>query len=255
VRPPGEDWTEAVEPGQYIENRQLPDGSFLSIYNELYHAANGANYIGIYLSPQLREPRVVGVRAGEWLVRLLGRDVRSGTFHAWIERDDPRRVGRLGQRDAWIFPSFFSENSFVDRSTVSTLACGRWSVSVANLDQSRRRINITSSQGPTRDGRQKPDIAATGTDVVAAKGFTPADPWVSMTGTSMASPYVAGVVALMLATNAELTGAQIGGIIRRSAQPLPGADFTWQHDAGAGEINAARCVEEAKLMRRREELR
>jgi subtilisin family serine protease len=164
-------------------------------------------------------------------------------------------VGRLGQRDAWIFPSFFSENSFVDRSTVSTLACGRWSVSVANLDQSRRRINITSSQGPTRDGRQKPDIAATGTDVVAAKGFTPADPWVSMTGTSMASPYVAGVVALMLATNAELTGAQIGGIIRRSAQPLPGADFTWQHDAGAGEINAARCVEEAKLMRRREELR
>jgi subtilisin family serine protease len=255
VRPPGEDWTEAVEPGQYIENRQLPDGSFLSIYNELYHAANGANYIGIYLSPQLREPRVVGVRAGEWLVRLLGRDVRSGTFHAWIERDDPRRVGRLGQRDAWIFPSFFSENSFVDRSTVSTLACGRWSVSVANLDQSRRRINITSSQGPTREGRQKPDIAATGTDVVAAKGFTPADPWVSMTGTSMASPYVAGVVALMLATNAELTGAQIGGIIRRSAQPLPGADFTWQHDAGAGEINAARCVEEAKLMRRREELR
>jgi subtilisin family serine protease len=255
VKPPGEDWTEPVEPGQYIENRQLPDGSFVSIYNELYHAANGANYIGIYLSPQLREPSIVGVRAGEWLVRLLGRDVRNGQFHAWIERDDPRRVGRLGERDAWIFPSFFSESSFVDRSTVSTLACARWSVSVANLDPRRRRINITSSQGPTRDGRQKPDIAAAGTDVVAAKGFAPGDPWVAMTGTSMASPYVAGVVALMLAANPELTGAQIGGIIKRSAQPLPGADFAWRDDAGAGEINAARCVEEAKLMRRREELR
>jgi subtilisin family serine protease len=254
VKPPGEDWTEPVEPGQFIENRHLPDGSFLSVYNELYHAANGANYIAVYLSPQLRQPQIVGVRAGEWLVRLLGRDVRNGTFHAWIERDDPRRVGRLGQREAWIFPSFFSENSFVDKSTVSTLACGQRTVSVANLDEQRRRINITSSQGPTRDGRQKPDIAAPGTDIVAANGFAPGDEWIAMTGTSMASPYVAGVVALMLATNPDLTGAQLGGIIKRSAQPLPGADFSWRDDAGAGTINAERCVEQAKSMRAREDI-
>ena len=254
VRPPGEDWTEPVEPGQYIENRQLPDGSFLSVYNELYNAANGANYIAVYLSPQLRQPGIVGVRAGQWLVRLLGREVRDGEFHAWIERDDPRRVGRVGQRDAWVFPSFFSESTFVDTSTVSTLACGERIVSVANFDERSRRINITSSQGPTRDGRQKPDIAAPGTDVVAAKGFERGDEWVGMTGTSMASPYVAGVVALMLAANPRLTGAQVGGIIQRSAQPLPGADFTWRDDAGAGTIDAARCVEQADAMRAREEL-
>jgi subtilisin family serine protease len=254
VKPPGADWTDPIEPGQFIENRQLADGSFLSVYNELYHAANGANYIAVYLSPQLRQPRIVGVRAGEWLVRLLGRDVRNGTFHAWIERDDPRKVGRLGQRDAWIFPSFFSESSFVDKSTVSTLACGQRTVSVANLDEQRRRINITSSQGPTRDGRQKPDIAAPGTDIVAAKGFAPGDEWIAMTGTSMASPYVAGVVALMLATNSDLTGAQLGGIIKRSSQPLPGADFAWRDDAGAGTISAERCVEQAKSMRAREDI-
>ncbi len=254
VKPPGQPWSEVVEPGQFVENRQLTDGSFLSVYNELYHAANGANSIAIYLSPQLREPEIVGVPAGQWLVRLKGLDVRDGGFHAWIERDDPRRVGRVGEREAWVFPSFFSESSFVDRSTVSTLACGQRIVSVANFDEQRRRINITSSQGPTRDGRQKPDIAAPGTDVVAASGFSPGAPWVAMTGTSMASPYVAGVVALMLAANPQLTGAQVGGIIRRCAQPLPGADFSWYDDAGAGAIDPERCVEQAVLMRVREDV-
>jgi subtilisin family serine protease len=253
VKLPGGDWSGVVEPGQFVENRQLPDGSFISIYNELYNAANGANYIAVYLSPQLREPAIVGVRAGQWLVRLLGRDVRDGRFHAWIERDDPRRLGRVGEREAWVFPSFFSENSFVDTSTVSSLACGQRIVSVANLDEQGRRINITSSQGPTRDGRQKPDIAAPGTDILAANGFG-GDPWVAMTGTSMASPYVAGVVALMLAVNPALTGAQIGGIIQRSAQPLPGADFAWRDDAGSGTIDSGRCVEQALEMRAREDV-
>lgn len=254
VKPPGQPWTEVVEPGQFVENRQLADGSFLSVYNEIYNASNGANSIAVYLSPQLREPEIVGVPAGQWLVRLRGLDVRDGSFHAWIERDDPRRVGRIGEREAWVFPSFFSESSFVDRSTVSTLACGQRIVSVANFDEQRRRINITSSQGPTRDGRQKPDIAAPGTDVVAASGFSPGAPWVGMTGTSMASPYVAGVVALMLAANPQLTGAQVGGIIRRCAQPLPGADFSWYDDAGAGAIDPVGCVEQAVVMRVREDV-
>jgi hypothetical protein len=174
VKPPGESWTAPVEPGQFIENRQLRDGSFLCVYNELYNAANGANYAAVYLSPQLREESVVGVSAGQWLVRLVGREVRNGHFHAWIERDDPRRVGRIGNLDAWVYPSYFSENSFVDASTVSTLACGQRTVAVANLDEEGRRINITSSQGPTRDGRQKPDIAAPGTGIVRARASRPA---------------------------------------------------------------------------------
>ena len=78
VRPPGMDWLEEIEPGQFIENRQLPDGSFISIYNELYHSANGANTISIYLSPQLSQPAVIGVHAGTWLVRIRGKEVRDG---------------------------------------------------------------------------------------------------------------------------------------------------------------------------------
>jgi subtilisin family serine protease len=253
VRPPGGDWTLEVEPGDYIENRQLDDGTFLSVYNELYNPANGCNYIAVYLSPFMGRP-VVGVRAGQWLVRLIGRDVRDGHYHAWIERDDPRRVGRIGERDAWVFPSFFSERSFVDNSTVSSLACGQRIVSTANADEARRRINITSSQGPTRDGRQKPDIAAPGTDIVAAKGFTNGHEWIGMTGTSMASPYVAGVVGLMLGANPRLTGAQVGGIIRATAHPLPGHDYRWRDDAGSGLIDARECVVQAVAMNERRDV-
>ena len=144
-----------------------------------------------------------------------------------------------------MFPSFFSERSFVDNSTVSSLACGQRIVSVANLDEPGRRIAISSSQGPTRDGRQKPDIAAPGTKIVAAKAFSGPDSWVEMSGTSMASPFVAGVVGLMLSVNPELTGAQVGGIIKRTAKPQPGADFSWRDDAGSGTIDPEACLREA----------
>jgi subtilisin family serine protease len=255
VRPPGGEWTAPVRAGEFIENRQLPDGSFLSIYNELYHPANGANLIAIYLSPRLKDP-LVGVSAGEWLVRLHGDDIRDGRYHCWIERDDPRPLGRLGTRETWAFPSFFSEASFIDRSTVSTLACGQRVVSVSNLDMDGRRINITSSQGPTRDEREKPDIAAPGSGIVAAKGFTgPDDRWVSMTGTSMASPFISGLAGLMLATNPALTAAQIGGILRRTARPLPASDFSWRDDAGAGAVDPGRCVTEAAAVGKRDEIR
>jgi subtilisin family serine protease len=255
VKPPGRDWIGPISPRQFIENQQLADGSFLSIYNELYHPANGSNYISIYLSPLFSERGVVGASAGTWTVRLHGEEVRDGTFHAWIERDDARPLRRVGARELWNFPSFFTERSNVDNSSVSSLACGHNVISVGNLHALRERINLSSSQGPTRDGRFKPDVAASGTDVVAANGFSgPDDPWVAMTGTSMASPYVCGVAALMLATQPKLTAAQILGILQRTARPLPGADYRWRDDAGFGAIDAEACILEASQFNERKDL-
>jgi subtilisin family serine protease len=255
LRPPNSDqWIGPIEPRQFIENRQLKDGSFISIYNELYHPANGSNYICIYLSPFLSKEGIVGVPAGQWTVRLRGREVRNGQYHGWIERDDPRPQGRLGTREMWRFPSFFSQSSNVDNSSVSSLACGRRVLSVANLDEAMERISITSSQGPTRDERNKPDTAAPGTNIVAAKGFAgPDDLWVSMSGTSMASPYVAGVAGLMLGIEPKLTAAQIEGIIIRTARPLPGASFKWLNDAGFGRIDPEACLAETELINQRED--
>lgn len=255
VRTPDGIWIGPVKPREFVENRRLPDGSFLSIYNELYHASNGCNYIGVYLTPNYKASPMIGVKAGTWLVRLHGREIRNGHYHGWIERDDPRELpGKPGEPAPLAYPSFFTEKSNVDRSSVSTLACGQRVISVANLDDASERINVTSSQGPTRDGRNKPEICAPGTNIVAASGFTgSAERWVSMSGTSMASPYVCGVTALMLAANAKLTAAQIGGILQRTAKPLPGGDFPWQNDSGYGRINPVACVREAHSFTDRED--
>jgi subtilisin family serine protease len=154
----------------------------------------------------------------------------------------------MGEREAWRFPSFFSQRSNVDRSSISSLACAERIISVGNLDEANERVHVTSSQGPTRDGRFKPEVAAPGTDVPGANGFDEGDPWVSMTGTSMASPFVAGVVGLMLAIQPRLTAAQIAGILQRTSRPLPGGDYAWKHDAGFGRINPEACLQEAAVL-------
>ena len=240
VRPPNGSWIGPIAPGEYLENIQLPDKTLLSVFNELYHPANGHNYISIYLSPYLKEP-IVGVAAGTWTVRLTGLEVRDGRFHGWIERDDPVQL-----EDGYFWPSTFSERSNVDSSSVSSLACGQRIVSVANLDELRDRIHVSSSQGPTRDGRLKPDVAAPGTDVWAANGFAdPAQPWVQMTGTSMASPFVAGVVGQMLGIDRRLRAAQIEGILKATAKPLPGKAYEWLNDSGFGVVEPVAAIREA----------
>jgi subtilisin family serine protease len=67
-----------------------------------------------------------------------------------------------------------------------------------------------------------------------------------MTGTSMACPYVTGVVGLMLAANPEITAAQCAGILLRTARPLAGASYKWINDAGWGRLDAQTAVEEAR---------
>jgi subtilisin family serine protease len=88
-----------------------------------------------------------------------------------------------------------------------------------------------SSPGPTRDGRLKPDIAAPGLalssmsqDAFFGGGFSaiaavsPDSAHVVLNGTSMASPHVAGAVALMLSVYHHLTPEQALDALTRSAR-------------------------------------
>jgi len=76
-------------------------------------------------------------------------------------------------------------------------------ITVANAESyDSGLINYTSSSGPTAGGRYKPDLAAPGTNIYstaynwdAVAGTS--DDFVSMTGTSMAAPHVAGAAALL----------------------------------------------------------
>ncbi len=253
VLPPMETNWLSVEPQHFIENKRLRDGTTVSIYNELFHPSNGENYISVYLSPNLDPGQIRGIRAGVWRVRLIGEEVRNGRFHCWIERDDPHEFGvHEGQR-IFRFPSFFSASTNVDSHSISSLACGRATIAVSNYDSVTNKMNVTSSQGPTRDGRQKPDVAAPGTNIVAAKGFSDdGELWVSMSGTSMASPYVAGVVGLMMnAASDPINSLQCLGILLRTAHPLPGGQYDWVNDAGFGRIDPEAAISEAKDFSRR----
>jgi subtilisin family serine protease len=257
IKPPGGTWSESILPTQKALNKTLDNGTVVNVVSETYYPTNGLNRISITLVPSPGNngdgavPRRIA--PGEWTVRLTGMEVRDGTFDAWIERDDPRK--RPGTKNLWDFPSYFAEGSYVVEGMINSLGCPERVIAVANIDAKRDAVNITSSRGPTRDKRLKPDIGADGTKVVAACGFDPHTQWKSMTGTSMASPFVCGVAALMLAAKTEdpnagvanppLTAAQLQGIMRATSIPLIGYDFGWRNDTGFGLINPDRCVFEA----------
>ena len=255
VQPPESSEWFTIGPREYIENRRLENGTVMSIYSELYHPTNGDNYIAIYLSPNLNPDTFAPIASGVWKVRLHGDEIRSGRFHAWIERDDPMELDRRENLRAFRFPSFFSRASNVDSHSIGSLACAHRVVGVANLDLASGRMNISSGQGPTRDGRDKPDIAAPGTDIVAANGFDPEHEWVSMTGTSMSSPYVCGVLGLMLGARRSLNAAQCQGILKRTARPLPSHGYEWRNDSGFGVLDPVAAIEEAVVFDQRTERR
>jgi serine protease AprX len=87
-----------------------------------------------------------------------------------------------------------------------------------------------SGRGPTTNpaAPTKPDVVAPGINVVSAKAGTTSS-YVTFSGTSMATPFVAGVVALGLEADPAATPAEVKQAIRSSAQDAgtAGPDNEW----------------------------
>ena len=113
---------------------------------------------------------------------------------------------------------------------------------VANIG-STEAINGTSSFGPIADGRVKPEISSFGTNVLSTY---PNNQYGTISGTSMATPGVAGSVALLveryrqLNANTEPPSALIKNTILNTAQDLgtAGPDYKF----GFGRLNALAAV-------------
>jgi serine protease AprX len=96
-----------------------------------------------------------------------------------------------------------------------------------------------SSRGPTTDDRVKPDIVAPGVSIYAADSGTSCSD-VGMSGTSMATPHMAGVAALMLDARSTATPLQIKNCIGYAAidKGNTGKDALW----GWGRVDAYAAV-------------
>ncbi len=101
--------------------------------------------------------------------------------------------------DGYWEASYMTFDSYTDNlHTVSSPGTSDFAIAVASYSESSGSITSTSSRGPRIDGAPKPNIAAPGVGITAANGnFLSGSLWTSKTGTSMASPHVAGVLALI----------------------------------------------------------
>jgi len=177
-------------------------------------------------------------------------------------------VGRL---DSWFGNSGFAvfhDSPFVERArTVGMVATGKGCLAVAShidrvtwdSDGGDQQSNLVigqispfSSVGPSRDGRQKPEISAPGQFVSAAlakgsnlAGLTQradnANRVLTIEGTSMSAPVMTGVVALMLQKKSTLTLADIRTILQNTARRDANAP-TWDPNFGFGKVDVAAAI-------------
>ncbi|WP_433261031.1 S8 family peptidase [Micromonospora vinacea] len=103
-----------------------------------------------------------------------------------------------------------------------------------------------SSRGPlVTSNVAKPELVAPGVDIVAARaaGTNLQDPidryYEAISGTSMASPHVAGAAALLAQRHPDWTGERLKAALVGAADPLTGID---PYAVGAGRLNASRAL-------------
>jgi serine protease AprX len=224
-------------------------------------AVGGLDYAGVNQN-SFRSP--VRVVSNSWGT--------SGTF----DPTDPVNVASYELYKKGILSVFAAGNDGPGEDTHNPYAQAPWVISVA-AGEKNGRLTDFSSRGKRfetgtftmPDGKSwtyynEPSITATGVNVISTRDVAGALPplaaqddaamidpaflpfYTVMSGTSMATPHVAGIVALMLEANPNLTPAQVKDIIEKTATNMTGRE-PWE--VGAGHINAYDAVAMAQGIR------
>ncbi len=193
--------------------------------------------------------------SGHWDILLHGAEVTQGHYDAWlgvtsarglgwVAPDSRMRVAMPGSaRQAITVGSYVTRNSWTDAGGTAH-----------STSAVTGNISLFSSDGPTRDGRGKPDLAAPGELVCSTAsaqasvgGFdsvyeVPADLCNDgqhgvLRGTSMATPHVTGAVALLQALNPNLDAAQLKTLLTQTTRREPNMGSVPNNRWGYGKLN------------------
>ena len=239
----------ALPGGGVLDIPYAASGSGATTAGDLYvdNATAGTNPNNGYHEATFR---LSGSGPGQQWPVTVTLDGGGGRFHGWITGGDGYFVG--GDMTYTIAEPgnarrVITVGAYNSRARWSSLAGEQDFTASYPLGE----LTSFSSRGPTMDGRLKPELTAPGAWIVSSRSGTA---WVqnfvayvdgvheASLGTSFAAPHAAGVVALMLSINPQLTWSEVLDRLVDSAgedqhtPPLP--DPRW----GYGKLNAALAV-------------
>nr|WP_221382865.1 S8 family serine peptidase [Actinoplanes polyasparticus] len=130
-------------------------------------------------------------------------------------------------------------------NTIGSPGTAATALTVGAVDKTDRLAPF-SSRGPRREnGAVKPDITAPGVDIVAARAAgtdagTPAGQYyTALTGTSMATPHVAGSAILLAQQHPDWKAGRLKATLMSAAEPQPDGNAFQQ---GAGRVDVERAI-------------
>ncbi|WP_079506763.1 S8 family serine peptidase [Mesobacillus jeotgali] len=190
----------------------------------------------------------------------------SGDF----DPNDPINIASKKAHDRGITVLFAAGNEGPGENTHNPYAKAPWVISVAAgvKDGTLADFSSRGTKGAggtfTMDGKEwtwkdEPTVTAPGVDIVSTRVLGPVSSlaadqdaqtietaylpyYTTMSGTSMATPHVAGIVALILEANPLLSPGEIKQILEQTATNMPGYE-TWE--VGAGYVNAYAAIDQA----------
>ncbi|WP_433570289.1 S8 family serine peptidase [Streptomyces sp. CA-251247] len=128
--------------------------------------------------------------------------------------------------------------------TVSAPGAAASALTVAATDKQDQLASFSSTGPLAHSGGMKPDIAAPGVDITAARSQEMTDGgqgfYRTISGTSMATPHVAGAAAILAQQHPDWTGAQLKEHLMSTAKGL--ADGYSPYEVGTGRVDVAAAV-------------
>jgi endonuclease G len=172
------------------------------------------------------------IAEGTWRLKITAGVLRrSFEVDAWIDRTDDQLAS---------FQTYMAE-----RGTLSVPGTARTVISVGAVTPGELiELAPFSAWGPTRDGREKPEVAAPGMGIRAAASTTGSGDR-HEDGTSMAAPHVTGAIALLLSLTAKrgdqpLNANQVREAVTAAVRDGNGS---WHPGTGYGVIDTVKLLE------------